>query len=122
MRKYGLRMNPLKCAFSITAGKFLGFIVHEHGIQIDPKKVESIKALEEPVCKPDVQKMLGKINYLRQFISNLMGKIEPPLPLVRLKHEKDFIWGQNRGWASKKIKEYLSNPPVLRTPVIGKEF
>jgi hypothetical protein len=39
---YGLKMNPLKCAFGVLAGKFLGFIIHEHGIQIDPKKIESI--------------------------------------------------------------------------------
>jgi hypothetical protein len=32
MKKYGLRMNPLKCAFGITLGRFLGSIVHEHGI------------------------------------------------------------------------------------------
>jgi hypothetical protein len=40
MRKYGQQMNPLKCAFGVTTGKFLGFVVHEHDIQIDPKKVE----------------------------------------------------------------------------------
>jgi hypothetical protein len=40
MRKYELRMNPLMCAFGVTAGHFLGFIVHEQGIQIDPNKVE----------------------------------------------------------------------------------
>jgi hypothetical protein len=38
MKKYGLRMNPLKCTFGVTSGKFLGFVVHEHGIQINPKK------------------------------------------------------------------------------------
>jgi hypothetical protein len=42
MKKYGLRMNPLKCTFRVTSGRFLGFIVHEHGIQIDPKKIEFI--------------------------------------------------------------------------------
>jgi hypothetical protein len=31
-------MNPLKCAFGVSVGKFLGFIVHEKGIEIDPKK------------------------------------------------------------------------------------
>ena len=58
-------MNPLKCAFGVSAGKFLGYIIHEHGIEIDPKKVEEIRKLEEPTCKRDVQKLLGKINYLR---------------------------------------------------------
>jgi hypothetical protein len=37
--RYGLKMNPLKCAFGVSAGKFLGFIVHEKGVDIDPKKI-----------------------------------------------------------------------------------
>jgi hypothetical protein len=56
--------------------------------------VESIKRVQEPTCKRDVQKLLGKINYLRRFISNLAGKIDSFLPLVRLKHENEFIWGE----------------------------
>jgi hypothetical protein len=54
MKKYGLRMNPLKCAFGVTSGKFLGFIVHEHNIQIGPKKIESIGKIGERVYKKDV--------------------------------------------------------------------
>jgi hypothetical protein len=73
MKMYGLRMNPLKCAFGVTSGRFLGFIVHEHNIQIDPKKIESIGKIGELVCKKDIQKLLGKINYLHHFISNLAG-------------------------------------------------
>jgi hypothetical protein len=38
MRRYGLKMNPLKCAFDVSADKFLGFSIHEHGIEIDPMK------------------------------------------------------------------------------------
>jgi hypothetical protein len=57
-------MNPLKCAFGVISERFLGFIVHEHGIQIDPKKIESIRKIGESVCRKDVQKLFGKINYL----------------------------------------------------------
>jgi hypothetical protein len=77
----------------VTSGWFLGFIVHEHGIQIIPKKIESIGKIGEPVCKKDVQKLLGKINYLHHFISNLAGRVESLLPLVQLKYEKEFSWG-----------------------------
>jgi hypothetical protein len=73
MKKYGLWMNPLKCAFRVTSGRFLGFKVHEHGIQVDPKKIASIKKIGELVCKKDFQKLPGKINYLRHFISTLAG-------------------------------------------------
>jgi hypothetical protein len=93
MKKYGLRMNPLNWAFVVTSGWFLGFVVHEYRIQIDPKKIESIEMIGKPVCKKDVQKLLGKINYLCYFICNLAGRVESLLPLVWLKHQEEFTWG-----------------------------
>ena len=60
MRRYGLKMNPLKCAFGVSAGKFLGFIIHEKGIDIDPKRVEAMKRVEAPTCKKNLQKILGQ--------------------------------------------------------------
>jgi hypothetical protein len=100
----------------------LAFIVHEHSIQIDPKKIESIGKIGEPVCKKDVQKLLGKINYLRRFISNLVGQVESLLPLVQLKHEEEFTWGAEQREAFEKIKEYLMSPPMLRAPKAGNPF
>jgi hypothetical protein len=38
MKRYNLKMNPLKCTFGVSTKRFLGFIVHEQGIEIDPKK------------------------------------------------------------------------------------
>jgi hypothetical protein len=122
MKEYGLQMNPLKCAFEVTSGRFLGFIVHEHGIQIDPKKIECIRKIGEPVCKKDVQKFLCKINYFRRFISNIAGRVEFLLPLVQLKHEEEFIWGAEQREAFEKIKEYLMSPPVLRALKTGNPF
>jgi hypothetical protein len=87
------RMNPLKCALAVTSGKFLGFVVHERGIQINPKKIESVGKIGELVYKKDVQKLMGKINYLWHFISNLVGRVEFFLPLFQLKHEEEFAWG-----------------------------
>jgi hypothetical protein len=93
MHRYGLKMNPLKYVFGVLAGKFLGFIIHEHVIKIDPTKIESINKLQPPQCKNDTQKFLGKVNYLRQFISNLSGKISAFAPILQLKNEAEFTWG-----------------------------
>jgi hypothetical protein len=68
MCRYGLKMNPLKCAFGVSVGKFLGFLVHEKGVEIDPKKIESIKKVPAPTSKKELQRFLGKVNYLRRFI------------------------------------------------------
>jgi hypothetical protein len=116
MKKYGLRMNPLKCAFRVTLVRFLGFIVHEHGIHEEK--------IGESVCKKDVQKLLGKINYLRHFISNLAGRVESLFPLVQLKYEEEFTWGggAEQREAFEKIKEYLVSPSVFRAPKAGNPF
>jgi hypothetical protein len=45
MHRYGLKMNLLKCVFIMLTGKFLEFIIHEHGIEIDPTKIEFINKL-----------------------------------------------------------------------------
>jgi hypothetical protein len=45
-RRFGLRMNPKKCAFGISAGQFLDFLVHERGIEIGLK----VKKLCAPWC------------------------------------------------------------------------
>jgi hypothetical protein len=54
MRRYGLKMNPRKCAFGVSAGKFLGFVIHEHGIEIDPDRIKSIQNVGPPTCKVEV--------------------------------------------------------------------
>jgi hypothetical protein len=92
MRRYGLKINPFKCAFRVSVGKFLGFIIHDKGIEIDPKRIEKIKGVQAPTCK-DLQKFLGKVNYLRRFIANLFGKIIPFTLILKLKDESEFTWG-----------------------------
>uniref|UniRef100_J3NCY2 Retrotransposon gag domain-containing protein n=1 Tax=Oryza brachyantha TaxID=4533 RepID=J3NCY2_ORYBR len=93
-----------------------GFIIHERGIDIDPTKIEAIRNVVAPRCKRDMQKFLGKINYLRRFISNLSGKVTAFAPILRLKEETEFTWGTKQQQAFNELKKYLSTPPVLRAP------
>jgi hypothetical protein len=97
MRRYGVKMNPLKYVFGVSAGSFLRFIIHKHGIEIDPKKIESINKVQPPQCKNDMQKFLEKLNYLRRFIFNLSRKISVFAPILRLKNEVEFTWGGGGG-------------------------
>ncbi|XP_050878515.1 uncharacterized protein LOC127082320 [Lathyrus oleraceus] len=65
-----------------------------------------------PSTKKGLQSLLGKINFLRRFISNLSGKTQAFSPLLRL-DEEVFEWGQAQQEAFDKIKAYLSHPPIL---------
>jgi hypothetical protein len=86
-------MNALKYVFGVLAGKFLEFIIHKYAIKIYPKKIESINKVQPPQCENDMQKFIGKLNYLRRFISNLLEKINAFAPILRLKNEAEFAWG-----------------------------
>ena len=44
-RAFKLRMNPLKCAFGVSSGKFLGFLVHSRGIDVDLVKATDIATI-----------------------------------------------------------------------------
>jgi hypothetical protein len=105
MCRYGLKMNPLKCAFGVSAEMFLSFIIHNKCIEIDPNRIDKIKGVQAPTCKKDLQKFLGKVNYLRRFIANLSGKIIPFTPILKLKDESKFTWGQSN-------KEHLRNKGI----------
>jgi hypothetical protein len=114
-RKFRLRMNPKKCAFGVSAGQFLGFLVHERGIEIGLKSQEAVRTMVPPTTKKELQQLIGKINFVRRFISNLSGRIELFMELVKIKTNEEFRWGAEQQWAFEEIKEYLSRPPVLVT-------
>jgi hypothetical protein len=63
-----------------------------------------------------LQQLIGKINFIRRFISNLSERIEPFRDLVKIKADEEFHWGAEEQRAFKEIKEYLARPPVLVPP------
>jgi hypothetical protein len=59
---------------------------------------------------------------LSHFIANLAGQVELFLPLVCLKHEDGFAWGEEQKRVFQRIKEYLSKASVLRATKVGEAF
>ena len=115
-------MKPKKCAFGVSAGQFLGFLVHERGIEIGLKSQEAVKTMKPPTTKKELQKLIGKINFVRRFISNLSGRIEPFMGLVKIKSDDEFRWRAEQQQALDEIKEYLSKPSVLVPPQQDRPF
>jgi hypothetical protein len=115
-------MNPKKCAFGVSASQFLGFLVHERGIEIGLKSQEAVRTMVPPTMKRELQQLIGKINFVRRFISNLSGWIEPFMDLVKIKADEDFRWGVKQQRAFEEIKEYLARWPMLVPPQRDKSF
>ena len=67
--------------------------MHEQGIEIGLKSQEAVRTMRPPTTMKELQKLIGKINFVRRFISNLYGRIEPFMGLVKIKSEDEFHWG-----------------------------
>ncbi|KAM2806334.1 hypothetical protein COP1_046965 [Malus domestica] len=122
MRIHKLKMNPKKCAFEVRSGNFLGFLVHQISVEVDKNKARAIVESPSPTNKVQLQRLLRNINFLRRFITNLAGKIQPLTPLLRLKDKEEYEWGSPHQEAFDKIKAYLASPPMLMPPQRGKSL
>jgi hypothetical protein len=121
-RKHGLKMNPNKCAFGVLAGRFLGFLIHERGIEIGTKSISAIDNIKAPTNKKELQSLISKINFIRRFISNLSERIQPFTPLLKLKADQKFVWEEEQQKTLDNVKHYLKSPPVLMPPQDKKPF
>ena len=54
LRTYNMKLNPSKCAFEVTAGKFLGFMVSQRGIEVNLEKIRAIMELAPPKIVKEV--------------------------------------------------------------------
>jgi hypothetical protein len=60
-----MKMNPLKCAFGLSAGTFWGFVFHRNGIEVDPSKIKAILEMPPPITLKQLKSLMGKISYIR---------------------------------------------------------
>ena len=117
-RSYNMKLNPSKCVFGVTAGKFLGFMVSQRGIEVNPEKVRAIMELEPPKTVKAIQSLNGKVAALNRFVSKATDKC---LPFFRVL-KKSFEWTDECQKAFKDLKKYLSSPPLLSPSVPREEL
>jgi hypothetical protein len=115
-------MNPSKCTFGVSVGQFLGFLIHERGIEVGQKSISAIDKIEATTNKKGLQSLIGKINFIRRIISNLSERIQQFTPLLKIKADQIFIWGEEQQKALDNIKQYLKSPPILMPPQDKKPF
>ena len=90
LQVYKMMLNSEKCVFGVPAGKLLGFLVSNRGIEANPEKFSAITSLAKPACINDVQHLAGQIAALSRFISCLGEKAIPLYQI--LKKTDDFVW------------------------------
>ena len=118
LRSYNMKLNPGKCAFGVTAGKFLGFMVSQRGIEANLDKIRAIIEMAPPRNVKEVQSLNGKVAALNRFMSTATDKC---LPFFRML-KKSFEWTDECQRAFEELKAYLSSPPLLSPSQPGEEL
>ena len=112
LREYNMKLNPAKCAFGVSAGKFLGFIVNNRGIEANPDKIKVVLDMSPPSTIKEVQRLIGRIAALNRFVSRASDKCQPLFQVLK----KAFQWEAKCEEAFSALKTYLSSPPPPPPP------
>ena len=112
-----MKLNPSKCTFGVSAGRFLGFMVTYRGIEANPVKLKAILESPAPASRKGVQQLTGWLAALGQFISRFTDLLKPFF--VTLKGANQAGWNEECDKALIVIKQYLVEPLVLASPEAG---
>ena len=83
-----MKLNQSKCAFGVTFGKFLGFMVSHRGIEANPNKIQVILNMEPPRNIKEVQSLIGRVAALNRFVFKAIDKSLPFFKVLK----KAFQW------------------------------
>ena len=112
-RTKGIKLNKGKLKLRCKEVNFVGHVICQDGLKPDPNKVQGIAEMPTPSSKQDVKRLLGMINYLQKFASNLSEMTASMRDL--LKDGNQFQWDEQvQGRSFKQVKEILSAAPVLK--------
>ena len=110
--------TQVKCAFGVSLGKFLGFMVSQRGIEANPDKIQAILNMEPPKNIKEVQSLTGWVVALNRFVSKATDKCLPFFKVLK----KAFEWSDECQKAFQDLKDYLTMAPLLSPSVLGEEL
>ncbi|WVZ77744.1 hypothetical protein U9M48_025571 [Paspalum notatum var. saurae] len=120
LRKHKLYAKFSKCAFWLKEVGFLGHILSEKGVAVDPNKVKDVLNWKQPETVTEIRSFLGLAGYYRRFIKDF-SKIAKPMTSLTKKNAK-FVWGPKCEDGFRELKKLLTTAPVLAQPDVTKPF
>ncbi|WJX45504.1 hypothetical protein P8452_32379 [Trifolium repens] len=87
LRDRKLYANPSKCEFWMKTVNFLGHVISEEGISVDPAKIETVLAWKQPQTVTDIRSFVGLAGYYRRFIEGFAKIVASCLTCQKAKVE-----------------------------------
>ena len=107
--QYRMKLNPSKCFFGVSPGKFLGFMVSQRGIEDNSDKIKAILEMAPPKTVKEMQSLTGRVVAFNRFVSRATNKCLPFFKTLR----KAFTWMDECQKSLEELKTYLTSPPLL---------
>jgi hypothetical protein len=120
LRENQLYVKLNKCEFWLKEVSFLGHIISEGGISVDPSKVKDVLSWNTPQNVSNIRSFLGLARYYRRFIKGF-SKISKPM-IELLEKGKTFEWTPRHEASFQELKKRLTTTPVLTMPDMKKSF
>ena len=120
LQKHDLFLKPEKCRFEQKTMEFLGVILEEGAIQMDPTKIKGVADWPVPQTVRDVRAFLGFTGFYRYFIQDY-SSIAHPLILLT-KKATPFYWEDPQTRAFETLKTLMCRKPILRQPDYSRPF
>lgn len=120
LKKNNLKVQIDKCEFLRKEVSYLGHIITENGVRMDPKKMEAVDNLNIPKNPKEVKSLMGMMGYYRRFIKNF-GIISAPINNL-LKKTTVFKWSEECDKAFNTLKQKLTEDITLKYPDFDKQF
>ena len=115
-----LYLQPTKCSFNQTSVEYLGLIILEGELCIDPVKLKAVSNWPTLTKVKNIQEFLGFCNFYRRFVKNYSALARPLFDLT--KKDTLFLWGTTQADAFTTLQNALTMSPVLLLPDYGKPF
>ncbi|XP_022888989.1 uncharacterized protein LOC111404409 [Olea europaea var. sylvestris] len=109
LRRYRMRLSPLKYAFGVAFGKFLGYMVNQREIEANPEKIETLCTMRSPQKPKEVQSLTGQVAALSRFVSKATDKCLPFFKVLKV--GKKFQWNKESEMAFQDLKRHLGQAP-----------
>jgi hypothetical protein len=120
LRKHDLYLKLEKCDFNKKETEFLGIIITDGQIKMDPIKLKGVADWPAPAKLKEVQAFMGFANFYQRFIN---GFSEIARPLNNLaKKNNPWKWEEEQQKAFKQLKKRFMEGPVLKMPDPGKQY
>ena len=120
LQEHGLSLKISKCSFDTPTMEYLGIIIGQGLVCMDPTKLLAIKDWQSPSSVKGVRLFLGFANFYRKFIPNYSNIVAPIVLLTRKNHP--WSWTEPQQNAFNTLKAIFSSAPVLCIPDISCPF